>query len=558
MTVTNLFLYYFYGVSGFLGDKKADRTEILIKSGEKMLLILVISEHLFICLQYILKYSISHQPSWVKKERENLLGYYQMINIEKEKKHNLEISLAIEKNRKKALELEKEKNIQNETLNNYINAINEKQKEISQKQNKIKDFNEIIDLLKTSKNEETKMSKKERSKAKRALNKKKQKYKNLLESNQISNFNELKNSLFDKDKNIFLNMEKQDNININLKLDKSIIKGLKELSLSNEKIFLLNDNKENSIDLIKIYFLFLFKKTFDQIEEIILSKKMEFLLNNNNSAIVLCDSCSVNIGSFLCQNCSQILCVNCKKAHLTNDLWEEHIIINLNLAINKNFINSRNKYNQNEIINFIKGESFNFPTYTIQNLGYDDLYKLFDLLYYQYINLNGINVNKNSMSAKEFIQLKLEFFTKLEITPEKAIENELENLLNNITYNWTEIFYVNRICFKNFKYYGAKTTLDKVFIPLQILQTGNFDEKLRIVLNILDIFDNKLIFKSELEKYFAFTLYQNCTSDYSVEKLLDIAFPFDAKFIDFSKLYETIYSNPDLLKVFQCLLQCQE
>ena len=285
---------------------------------------------------------------------------------------------------------------------------------------------------------------------------------------------------------------------------------------------------------------------------------MEFLLKNNNSLIVLCDSCDVNKGLYLCEECCQILCEKCKNIHLSNDLWIKHEVSYLNLTINKNFRNVNNKDNQINTINFIKGENFNFPAYVTQNIGYDDLYKLFDLLYYQYINLNGINVDKNSLSTKEYIQLKIEFFTKLEIAPEKAIENELETLLNNISYNWTEIFYVNRVCFKNFKYYGAKTTLDKVFIPLQILQTGNFDEKLKIVLNILDIFDNKLIFKSELEKYFAFTLYQSCTSNYSVEKLLDIAFPFDAKFIDFSKLYETIYLNSSLLKVFQCLLQCQE
>ena len=125
-------------------------------------------------------------------------------------------------------------------------------------------------------------------------------------------------------------------------------------------------------------------------------------------------------------------------------------------------------------------------------------------------------------------------------------------------FNWTEVYYINRICFKCFKYYGAKTTIDKVFEPLKKLQIGEFEERLKILINILDIYDNKLILKSEVEKFLAVSLYQNYVESLSAQDIIDSIFPLDAKFIEFSALYSCITYKKNILLVFEHLLQYKE
>ena len=116
-------------------------------------------------------------------------------------------------------------------------------------------------------------------------------------------------------------------------------------------------------------------------------------------------------------------------------------------------------------------------------------------------------------------------------------------------------YIINRICFKCFKYYGAKTTIDKVFEPLKKLEIGEFEEKLKILLNMLDLYDNKIVFKSEMEKFLAVSMYQNYLEDLSAEKIIEELFPIDAKFQEYSALYSCIMYKKSILAVFKHLLQ---
>ena len=97
MTVTNCFLYYYYGNNNYFISKVATNTEISISSNEKALLYIAIAEHIILIIQYILKYSFPEVPKWVRKERENLIGYYGLINSNKERKENIGITIGIEK-----------------------------------------------------------------------------------------------------------------------------------------------------------------------------------------------------------------------------------------------------------------------------------------------------------------------------------------------------------------------------------------------------------------------------------------------------------------------------
>ena len=156
------------------------------------------------------------------------------------------------------------------------------------------------------------------------------------------------------------------------------------------------------------------------------------------------------------------------------------------------------------------------------------------------------------------MQYRLEYFTQIDTVPEQAFKHDLENILGESEFNLTELFFINRICFKNFKYFGAKVTIDKIFEPLKRLQNGEFEEKLKILLNILDIYDNKIILREEMEKFLTICLYQNYIEELSQEKIIENLFPLDAKFAEYSALYSGIIYKKNIYQIFHNLLQCDE
>lgn len=573
MTFTNIFLYYFYGTDNFfIGKKTANVIEISLFSGEKSFFGLICAEHFFIFIHFIIKKMISDMPNWVVKEKENLLGYYQILSLDKQKKANLEISLKIEKSKNLIKELEKEKMIQNDKINLFQKNFDFMNKEMLFKQKKIDEYNEAFDEIKKniknpkisdienkSQNSLLKNDVYNKKKIKKLLDKKIEKYhQDLTEESDDMTFTNSVSLEKNENKNIFLSTRKVKK-NINIKLDKAIEKAIKELSLLENNINLLSDEKEESnVDTTEVYFILIIKRVFDSIEKIIINQKLEFYLKNNISGLVICSSCAKNSGTLECKDCEEILCTKCKEVHLKNNLWEKHNIKPLSLPL-KNNIDTKNILNDNteNTIPYIKAEYFSFPESTFQNLGYENLLKIFDIFYKYYITYNGIDLN-NNVSLKEFLQYRLEYFTKIEGVPEQAFLTELENIINNNEFNWTEIYYINRICFKCFKYYGAKTTIDKVFDPLKKLEIGEFEEKLKILLNMLDLYDNKIVFKSEMEKFLAVSMYQNYSEDLSAEKIIEELFPEDAKFQEYSALYSCIMYKKSILAVFKHLLQCYD
>ena len=569
MTFTNLFLYYFYGTDNFFLKKKtANNIEIILFSGEKNIFGIICAEHLFIMIYFLLKKLISEMPNWVKKEKENLLGYYQIMSLEKKKREDLEISLKIEKFKNQKKELEQEKKIQKEKIDLYENHFDLIDKEILFKEKKIKEYEKIFDEIKKEKQIINKNKNRRNSiqtmkiyqtpKIKNIIEKKIENIQDLLEKNneEIIFTNSLSLSK-NAEKNIFLSSKKIKK-NINIKMDKAIEKAIKEI-ISDKSFNILNtEQEENNVDSIEVYFLFLLKEVFDSLEKVIINKKLEFYLKNNICGIVVCNLCAKNKGLFICEECNDALCLSCKEKHKQNNLWEKHNITVLNLPLKKQSYQKNSVYGMTgDPIPFIKGEKFSFPFSTYQNLGYTNFQKIFDFFYKYYITYNGINEN-NNISLKEYMQFRLEYFTKIEFVPEKAFQNEIEEIIKKFDFNWTEIFYINRVCFKCFKYYGAKTTIDKAFEPLKKLQIGEFEEKLKILLNLLDIYDNKIIFKSEMEKYLGISLYQNYVENLSVGNILESIFPLESQFIEFNELYSCIIYKKHLLFIFKNLLQCDE
>ena len=566
MSFTNCFLYYFYGTANFFVEKKtANKIEIMIFSVEESFFGIICAEHLFIMINFLAQKLISDVPAWVKKEKEDLIGYYQIMSSDKKKKQNLELELKIENYKNNIKKLIQEKKIQNEKMKSFEKNLNIILKQISFNQKKIEEYDDVFDEIKQNQTDNKNNLIDENSKIK-IYNK--PKIKKLLE-NKIEKYNDEQLERFDTEKilttsisqqdknedtNIFLSTKKIKK-NINIKLDKTLEKAIKEILNQNKITLLTSESEETNIDIIEIYFDFSLKKIFDTIEKIIFQKKFEFFLKNNRSGIVLCTTCSKNKGHFICEECSDVLCSTCKANHDKNEFWLNHKMNTLNLPLKKNLTGRDIIYGMTQTSkNFIKGEKFFFPVTTYQNYGYTNLEKIFDIFYKYYITYNGINQN-NSLSLKEYMQYRLEHFTKVESVPEQAFKYDLENIINNCEFNLTEIFFINRICFKNFKYFGAKVTIDKIFEPLKKLQNGEFDEKLKIVLNILDIYDNKIIIKDEMDKFLSACLYQNYANDLSQDKIIENLYPMEAKFMEYNTLYSSIIYKKNIYQIFRNLLQ---
>ena len=557
MTVTNCFLYYYYGNNNYLISKIATNTEFSLSTNDHALIIIVCAEHIIIIIQYLLKYSIPEIPKWVKKDRENLLGYYSVINSDKERKQSIELTLGIEKLKYIIDKLNNEIKDQRNLLREYEKKIGDYKNILLQKDGKMKEYFDILNLLYNSARKKIYQNEVMSYPRLRSLimNKNK-KIENIIYDNFADNINSETNL------DHFYNFKKVQNM-IDIKFDSILQRLVKDicpphtsdfLKLKARQSFVL-DNKDFDDwkkDLRKTYCFYKMKKTFDYIENIILSKKLEFFLNNNNSPFIICSSCSNKIAEYKCEDCQEVFCPQCKTIHLSNILWEEHKISYFQLPLKKTISDKSIQ------ISFIKGESFSFPTSMINNLGYRDLISLFDILYIRYITNNGIN-DDNQLNFKMNIYQKVDFVIKLETIPNKIIEEQIDFLSNdNLSYNLTEIFFINRICFKNFKFFGAKTTIDKIYLPLKHLQISTFEKKIRILLNILDIYDNKLILKNEVIKFLVFNNYQSFSEDFSIDILINDIFKNNKNCIEFSEAYNNIIYNPKLTSVFKYILQCND
>jgi hypothetical protein len=192
--------------------------------------------------------------------------------------------------------------------------------------------------------------------------------------------------------------------------------------------------------------------------------------------------------------------------------------------------------NNNDLGLFLKMENFCFPLQT-NNLNYENINYFFNLLYKEYVNNNGICPD-NTIDIKKFIEFKIDISAKLNENPMSILYEEFFSKLSNVTLNCEEQFFMNRIAFMKFKQYGAQLNLSKVFECIKRLQSGEVEEKLRILLDLLDINDNRLILKSEFEKLLVCLTVQNHNSHHRVNNLVEEIFGRNL----FLK-YEIIYSD---------------
>jgi hypothetical protein len=119
---------------------------------------------------------------------------------------------------------------------------------------------------------------------------------------------------------------------------------------------------------------------------------------------------------------------------------------------------------------FMKMEGFCLPDKT-QNVNYDNLKSLFDLLYMEYIDHNGITQD-NLVDSKKLIEDKIDTFDKMVDNPLMVLSEDFCNKFHQLSYNMEEQFFINRIAFMLFKQYGASLTAHNIFEILKIIQVS--------------------------------------------------------------------------------------
>ena len=555
MTVTNSFLYYYYGNNNYFNMKVASNTEISVSSNEQALMYIVVAEHIILIIQYILKHSFPEVPKWVRKERENLIGYYGLLNSNKERKENIGITLGIERLKSEIRKINEEIDEQKLLLKKYEKNTSDFKSNLFKKEGKLKEYEDALNLLYNSARKKLYFKEKISYPRLRTLvmtNKK-------IENITLDNYSDKIDS--NTDYNLFYSQKKVENY-IDIKFDFILQQLINELSPQNAlniyKFQTYNsynfDSKNFSNwekDLRKSYCFYQMKNTFEQIEKIILAKKLQLFLKSNDTPFIVCSSCAKKNAEYKCYNCDEFFCPECKSIHVSNQLWEEHKIVYYQLPLKKT------KEKDSVGVPFIKGESFSFPNNMGNNYGYKNLLNIFDLFYTRYISNNGIS-DDNKINFKESVFNKYDFYSFLQTIPSKVIEEQIEFLSNdNLLFNLTELFFINRICFKVFKFFGAKANIDRVYFPLKQLQISTFERKVIILLNLLDIYDNKLILKNEFIKFFTFMNYQSFSEEFSIDSIIEIIFreSEETTFIEFSKAYENIVYNQKLASVFKYLLQ---
>ena len=548
--VFNCFLFYFYGENYLTDELITSGTEIDVGKGEKSLFILVASEHVIILIQYLLKISIPSVPTWVQKEKENLMNYYQNDKIEKEMKSNKELNDEIIKYQK----------IYNEKIRLLQEECDNKDKAIKQYQKEMETYKEEIfnkeEKLDASLNTINKLLGNRTDNQKNKL-----KFPRLrhLKSGRDPN-NEQEEDLIDEsdnetpDQNLFLTYSIVKN-EIDVHFDESLNKIVREMLLE-QKTVMLSEIETNTRNVMKVYFFTLLKNTFDKVEKELLTMKFSKCINNIDHPLIICDICLEKRANYLCQNCQEMLCDKCKEEHLLNSMWSNHEITVYTLPY---YMSKNEKLEQNfteRDLMYVKMENFSFPTKISKNLGYEKLNSIYELLYKEYIIKNGI-LQDNTINSKNIIQMKMEFLTKLSSSPSKALSEQIEELIKKSFFNCEEFFYINRICYKIFKFYGAKSNIGMVYSTLKKFQVCNYEEKILTLLNILDIYDNQTIFKSEVEKFFVFITLQNYTEKYSINSLLEYIFPH-SNFISLRELYQILIKDEVLSPLMKYILQCED
>ena len=117
------------------------------------------------------------------------------------------------------------------------------------------------------------------------------------------------------------------------------------------------------------------------------------------------------------------------------------------------------------------------------------------------------------------------------------------------------MFLINRIFFWWIKREGEAIEFNQFYSKLKTLQEGSFNEKISIYLSLLDLYDNDVIYKTEMMKGICISAIQDENLTYKNEDIIFQLFE-TGDFVNIQVCLKRIQSNPQLERVFAVLLQC--
>ena len=246
----------------------------------------------------------------------------------------------------------------------------------------------------------------------------------------------------------------------------------------------------------------------------------------------------------------------------------------INLKEKEHFFDQFLIDNNLEISEWIRLQSFNFPT-TSHSLGNEHLEDLCSYLKREYMYKNGIselnridlvdciekciNFQKNMMNDPLKIK-QYNLLSSKEEDQQRKIEDDLENILDSFKFNHDELFLINRIYYSEVKKYGGHLLPNKIHEKLKIIQVtsyinkiGSINEKIELLLSLLDVYNTGVILKSELDKFITGMCLQNLKSSREILKKSDLAFS-NKRFESSVILYNRWIEDLTLLSFFSNLL----
>ncbi|EGR27499.1 transmembrane protein 16k, putative [Ichthyophthirius multifiliis] len=328
--------------------------------------------------------------------------------------------------------------------------------------------------------------------------------------------------------------------------------------LIKNQYFLSNDKLKSEFYVKRLSVL---KNTFVNIERELLNIRLKQIIYMSKQPIVICKECSLNSAVLECLNCSnRCFCQECFDS-FHNDIKENYHSVNLvnikyqNLDLQGYCILENNNEEIQSFIQWKKFEQFCLPTFEKSSF-HSQLSDIFNLFQNEYIKNNGIEdpnqqININSIFKIQQKQgYKSEFFKQQNEEVQKIIEME--------EFNVEDKLFLNRIAFLTFKryeyanyqnflsfckhlqvvYFTYIIQLKKqiyqckklniqinFYINIYIfIQEGNFQRKMLLLLDFLDLNENKQILFDEICNFCYSSFMQNIDFKIGIQNILQELF----------------------------------
>lgn len=150
---------------------------------------------------------------------------------------------------------------------------------------------------------------------------------------------------------------------------------------------------------------------------------------------------------------------------------------------------------------------------------YGQLEEVYQILYSEYIKNNGLDLYLGEINYQQVFKVvwdKTEF--------KRSDNKEFLLFVKNPNFGIEDKFFMNRVALLLFKKLGNSVTFDEFYKHCKILQNGLFEQKLILLMDLLDEDDNKIIKRQEISKLFTTSFMQDSLGQYRIDDMVSCIF----------------------------------